>query len=140
MNFTVDPPAFGFPPACRFAPGSFDGGTGPPAVEVGRRMGYHARRASGEAQMPRRVLILVGTRKGVFILEGDEGRRSWAQRGPLCETWPMNHVKGYAATGTILGAGGNECFGPAVWQSTDLGASWTHSSDGLAYPEGETPI
>ena len=52
----------------------------------------------------------------------------------------MNHVIADPATGTIYGGGGNEWFGPAVWKSTDLGATWTHSSEGLAYPEGEEPI
>ena len=52
----------------------------------------------------------------------------------------MNHVIADPATGTIYGAGGNEWFGPAVWQSDDLGASWTHSSEGLAYPAEEEPI
>ncbi len=90
--------------------------------------------------MAKKLLILVGTRKGAFILESDAGRRSWALRGPLCETWPMNHVVADRATGTIYGGGGNEWFGPAIWKSTDLGATWTHSSEGLAYPAGETPI
>ena len=27
-----------------------------------------------------------------------------------------------------------------MWKSTDLGHNWTHSSEGLAYPAGETPI
>lgn len=36
--------------------------------------------------------------------------------------------------------GGNEWFGPAVWKSTDFGATWTHSSAGLAYGAGEPPI
>ena len=94
----------------------------------------------GETVMGERVLLLVGTRKGVFILESDGARRSWRQRGPYCATWPMNHVMADPRTGTIYGGGGNEWFGPAVWQSSDLGLSWTHSSDGLAYPEGETPI
>ncbi len=52
----------------------------------------------------------------------------------------MNHVIADPASGTIYAAGGNEWFGPAVWKSTDLGASWTHSSDGLAYKAGEDPI
>lgn len=52
----------------------------------------------------------------------------------------MNHVVGDPATSTIYAGGGNEWFGPAVWKSADLGASWTHSSAGLAYPEGEEPI
>ena len=61
-------------------------------------------------------------------------------RGPFCETWPINHVVGDPATGAIYAGGGSEWFGPAVWQSADLGASWTHSSAGLGYPEGDEPI
>lgn len=87
-----------------------------------------------------KLLLLLGTKKGAFILEGDEARRDWALRGPFCETWPMNHVVADPTTGTIWGAGGNEWFGPAVWKSTDLGASWTHSSKGLAYDQGEEPV
>jgi len=90
--------------------------------------------------MTNKVLILVGTKKGAFILESDTARKSWELRGPYCETWPMNHVIADPATGTILAGGGSEWFGPAVWKSDDLGATWTHSSAGLAYPEGETPI
>ncbi|HEX7970014.1 MAG TPA: sialidase family protein [Stellaceae bacterium] len=90
--------------------------------------------------MAKRVLVLVGTKKGAFILEGDAARRSWELRGPFCETWPMNHVIADPVSGTIYGGGGNAWFGPAVWKSTDLGASWTHSSEGLAYEAGAEPI
>ncbi len=90
--------------------------------------------------MAKRILLLLGTKKGAFILEGDAARKSWDLRGPFCQNWPINHVVGDAATGTIYGAGGNEWFGPAVWKSTDLGKTWTHSSNGLAYAEGEQPI
>ncbi len=90
--------------------------------------------------MAKQLLVLLGTKKGAFILEGDSARRDWALRGPYCETWPMNHVIGDAATGAIYGGGGNEWFGPAVWKSEDRGQSWTHSSEGLAYAAGETPI
>jgi photosystem II stability/assembly factor-like uncharacterized protein len=89
--------------------------------------------------MGTKVHVLVGTRKGVFILDGDDGRKAWTLRGPFCETWPINHVIG-DASGTIYAGGGNEWFGPAVWKSEDLGETWTHSSEGLAYAEGETPI
>jgi photosystem II stability/assembly factor-like uncharacterized protein len=95
---------------------------------------------SREEQVATRVLVLLGTKKGAFIAESDERRRDWTLRGPYCETWPMNHVAADPRTGTIYGAGGNEWFGPAVWKSDDLGASWTHSSAGLAYAAGEEPV
>ena len=90
--------------------------------------------------MAMNVLLLVGTKKGAFILESGVERRAWRLRGPYCETWPMNHVVGDAASGTIYGGGGNAWFGPAVWKSSDLGATWTHSSAGLAYAAGDEPI
>lgn len=90
--------------------------------------------------MAAKLLLLLGTRKGAFILESDARRREWSLRGPFCEAWPINHVIGDPATGTIYAGGGNEWFGPAVWQTRDLGASWSHSSQGIAYPQGETPI
>ncbi len=90
--------------------------------------------------MTKRLLVLLGTKKGAFILDSDVNRRSWELRGPFCETWPMNHVIADPAAGTIYAGGGNEWFGPAVWKSTDLGATWSHSSEGMAYPAGETPI
>jgi hypothetical protein len=90
--------------------------------------------------MARKVKLLVGSKKGVFILESDERRRDWRLSGPFCETWPIHHVVGDPRDGAIYGAGGNEWFGPAVWKSIDGGARWTHSSRGLAYPEGETPV
>ena len=90
--------------------------------------------------MATRVLLLIGTKKGAFIFESDRDRRDWTLRGPFCESWPINHVAGDPTTGTVWAGGGNEWFGPAVWRTDDLGASWSHSSDGLAYAAGEEPI
>jgi photosystem II stability/assembly factor-like uncharacterized protein len=90
--------------------------------------------------MPHKVVVLLGTKKGAFLLHGDPARATWDLAGPYCETWPINHAVGNPATGAIHAAGGNEWFGPAVWTSHDLGQGWTHSSQGLAYAEGETPI
>jgi photosystem II stability/assembly factor-like uncharacterized protein len=86
------------------------------------------------------ITLLIGTKKGAFLLDGTPTRDDWHLRGPFCVTWPINHVVGDPATGTIYAGGGNEWFGPAVWKTTDFGATWTHSSEGLAYAEGETPI
>ncbi|MYZ48741.1 WD40/YVTN/BNR-like repeat-containing protein [Propylenella binzhouense] len=90
--------------------------------------------------MARKTYVLLGTTRGAFIVAGDAGREAWAVRGPFCEAWPINHVKADPETGTIYAGGGNSWFGPAVWKSDDLGASWTHSSQGLAYEAGEEPV
>ncbi|OAI42643.1 glycoside hydrolase [bacterium SCGC AG-212-C10] len=86
------------------------------------------------------TLLLVGTKKGLFILESDDARSSWEMRGPYCEFWPINDVNWDPAQKAIVAGGGSEWFGPAVWKSTDRGATWTHSSEGIRFAEGEAPI
>ena len=73
------------------------------------------------------VSLLVGTTKGVFLLESDGERRDWDVRGPYCDGWPINHVIGDPATGTLWAAGGGEWPGAGVWRSEDGGATWTLS-------------
>jgi hypothetical protein len=88
--------------------------------------------------MSRRTALLVGTRKGLFVLDGDTDREDWEVRGPLCDGWPIHDAIVDPATGALLAAGGNNWYGPAVWRSDDLGESWSHSSEGLTYgDEGE---
>jgi photosystem II stability/assembly factor-like uncharacterized protein len=82
-----------------------------------------------------RTLLLVGTKKGAFILESDEARNDWTVRGPLCEGWPVHDMIVEPGTGALLAAAGNPWYGPAVWRSEDLGETWTHSSSGLAYDD-----
>jgi hypothetical protein len=83
--------------------------------------------------MSDRVVLLIGTRKGAFLLDGDPGRRDWQVRGPLCEGWPLHDLSIEPGSGAILAGGGNNWYGPAVWRSEDLGETWTHSSEGLTY-------
>ncbi|MFY9578841.1 MAG: hypothetical protein WAQ33_05905 [Gaiellaceae bacterium] len=82
--------------------------------------------------MPR-TMVLVGTRKGCFLLESDGDRRDWALRGPFCEGWPVYHAVHDPSTGAIYAAAASEWHGSAVWKSPDLGETWTLSSEGLAY-------
>lgn len=87
-----------------------------------------------------RLIILVGTKKGVFLLDGDRERRNFTLRGPYCETWPINHVIGDPLTGAIHAGGGSPWFGPAVWTSHDRGRTWTHSSEGLRNEAESDPV
>src|SRR5689334_19912256 len=84
--------------------------------------------------MPK-TLLLVGTRKGCFLLESDADRKEWTTRGPFCESWPVYHAVHDAESGAIYAAAASEWHGSAVWRSPDLGETWTHSSEGIAYGE-----
>ena len=87
-----------------------------------------------------RTVLLIGTRKGCFVLESDGDRRDWATRGPFCEGWPVYHAVFDGSTGTIFAAAASEWHGSAVWRSTDLGETWTHSSEGLAYDDASKKL
>jgi photosystem II stability/assembly factor-like uncharacterized protein len=80
--------------------------------------------------MPKTVL-LVGTRKGLFLLESDD-RRDWSLRGPLCESWPIYNAI-IDESGTIYAAAASEWLGSSVWRSGDLGETWSQSSEGLNF-------
>jgi photosystem II stability/assembly factor-like uncharacterized protein len=84
-----------------------------------------------------RIGLLVGTRKGCFVLESDEERRDWNIRGPFCEDWPIYHAVFDQESGTIFAAAASEWHGAGIWRSADLGESWQLSSEGLGYgPDG----
>ena len=82
-----------------------------------------------------KTVLLVGTRKGCFLLESDEARRDWKLRGPFCEGWPIYHAIHDPGSGTIYAAAASEWHGASVWRSPDLGETWEQSSEGLTYGE-----
>jgi hypothetical protein len=81
------------------------------------------------------TVLLVGTRKGCFVLESDEDRRDWQVRGPFCEGWPVYHAVHDPESGAIYAAAASEWHGAGVWRSADLGESWELSSEGLSYAD-----
>jgi photosystem II stability/assembly factor-like uncharacterized protein len=81
-----------------------------------------------------KTVLLVGTRKGLFLLESDD-RRDWKLRGPLCDGWPVYQAI-LDEEGTIYAAAASEWHGAGVWRSSDLGETWEFSGEGIAYPEG----
>ncbi|MDX6534385.1 MAG: hypothetical protein QOF68_2129 [Gaiellales bacterium] len=80
-----------------------------------------------------KIVLLVGTRKGCFVLESDGNRRDWDVRGPFCEGWPIYHAVHDPDSGSIYAAAASEWHGAGVWRSSDLGESWELSSEGLSY-------
>lgn len=72
-----------------------------------------------------RVRVLVGTRKGAFILTADGKREQWDIAGPLFAGWPVYHLKGSPADpNRIYASQTSDWFGQILQRSDDGGKSW----------------
>jgi BNR/Asp-box repeat len=96
------------------------------------------------------VRVLVGTRKGAFILESDGKREQWSVQGPFFAGWEMYHLKGSPVDPDRLYASQSTGWhGQIIQRSNDGGKTWepvgnkfvydgvpgTHQSyDGTAHP------
>jgi photosystem II stability/assembly factor-like uncharacterized protein len=71
------------------------------------------------------VRVLVGTRKGAFVLTSDGKRHDWKIEGPHFAGWEIYHVKGSPADPSRLYASQSSgWFGQQIQRSDDGGASW----------------
>jgi hypothetical protein len=80
------------------------------------------------------LLILVGTRKGLFLLSGDESRGKWKLDGPLLTGWSIFHAVLDPRDGSLHAATNNEVYGATVHRSDDGGTTWTRAEE-LGLPE-----
>jgi len=81
-----------------------------------------------------RVRVLVGTRKGAFILTSDGTRDRWDVSGPHFGGWEIYHVKGSPADPDRLYASQSSgWFGQQVQRSNDGGATWAPVGNEFAY-------
>ncbi len=72
------------------------------------------------------VRVLVGTRKGAFVLTSDGRRKRWGVRGPHFAGWEMYHVKGSPAEPDRLWASQSSgWFGQLIQRSDDGGKTWS---------------
>ncbi len=88
-----------------------------------------------------RVRVLVGTKKGAFILTSDAKRQRWDVTGPLFAGWEIYHAKGSPADPNRLYASQNSgWFGQIIQRSDDGGKSWdqpgTPPGERATSPEG----
>jgi photosystem II stability/assembly factor-like uncharacterized protein len=84
-----------------------------------------------------RTLLMIGTRKGLFLLASERDRSAWRIRGPFCESWPIYHAIHDPGSGTIFAAAASDWHGSAVWRSSDLGETWAFSSEGIGFPDDD---
>jgi len=93
------------------------------------------------------VRVLVGTRKGAFILTSDGKREQWNVTGPHFAGWEIYHMKGSVVDpNRIYASQTSGWFGQIIQRSDDGGETWfqpgtpageaTSSEDGM--PKGES--
>ena len=71
------------------------------------------------------VRVLVGTRKGAFVLTSDGKRSAWNVSGPHFPGWEMYHLKGSPADPNRLYASQSSgWFGQLIQRSNDGGETW----------------
>ncbi|HWR15790.1 MAG TPA: hypothetical protein VN577_13265 [Terriglobales bacterium] len=72
-----------------------------------------------------KVRVLVGTRKGAFILESDGKREKWQVNGPHFAGWEMYHLKGSPVDpDRIYASQTSGWFGQLIQRSNDGGKTW----------------
>jgi BNR/Asp-box repeat len=86
------------------------------------------------------VRVLVGTRKGGFVLTSDGKRENWAISGPHFGGWEIYHMKGSPADpNRIYASQTSGWFGQIIQRSDDGGKTWFppgSKADELTTPEG----
>ncbi len=81
-----------------------------------------------------RVRLLVGTRKGAFIITSDVSRRSWSIDGPHFGGWEAMHLQGSPANpDRIWAAVFTDWHGQVIQRSDDGGRKWTPVGSDFAY-------
>ena len=81
-----------------------------------------------------RVRLLVGTRKGAFILTSNADRQDWQVSGPHFAGWEIYHLKGSPANPDRLYCSqSNSWFGQLIQRSDDGGQTWTAVGNTFGY-------
>jgi hypothetical protein len=97
--------------------------------------------ASKQDKPARRVVVLVATRKGAWLFQGDAQRKTWRADGPHFLGHIVNHVVLDPRDGrTLLAAAKTGHLGPTVFRSTNLGRTWKEAARPPAFakaPEGQ---
>src|ERR671924_528685 len=84
------------------------------------------------------VRVLVGTRKGAFILTSDGTREKWKVSGPQFAGWEIYHMKGSPVDpDRIYASQTSGWFGQIVQRSDDGGKTWTTPGSSPEELQGE---
>lgn len=85
----------------------------------------------------KQVRLLVGTRKGGFVLTSDGARKDWKVEGPFFAGWEIYHMKGSPVDpDRIWASQSSGWFGQVLQRSDDGGKTWAAAGNKFLY-EGE---
>ncbi|MGB8150655.1 MAG: sialidase family protein, partial [Candidatus Cybelea sp.] len=80
------------------------------------------------------VRLLVGTRKGAFVLTSDGKRTEWKIEGPHFGGWEIYHMKGSPANpNRIYASQSTSWFGQLIQRSDDGGVTWEPVGNEFVY-------
>ena len=80
------------------------------------------------------VRVLVGTRKGAFVMTSDGKRKRWSIRGPHFGGWEIYHLKGSPADPDRLYVSQfTDWFGQQIQRSNDGGKKWEPVGNKFVY-------
>src|SRR5260370_28770835 len=80
------------------------------------------------------VRVLVGTRKGAFVLTADGNRDNWEVSGPFFAGWEIYHLKGSPADPDRLYASQSSGWsGQVIQRSDDGGITWDAMGNEFSY-------
>lgn len=86
--------------------------------------------------MSKRVQLLVGTNKGIFIYSSTTERRNWSMQGPFLPGWEAYSVLGDTRSARTLYAGtSHAAYGATIRVSSNGGETWEQIADSPRYSE-----
>ena len=86
--------------------------------------------------MADRIVLTIGTKKGVFVAEAAKTRRSFTLRGPLGPGVPVySTLIDTRGTPRLYASSCNPFFGMKVLRSTDMGKSFKETKSAPAFPK-----
>jgi photosystem II stability/assembly factor-like uncharacterized protein len=96
------------------------------------------------------IRVLVGTKKGAFVLSADGNRKKWSVAGPHFAGWEIYHLKGSPADPSrIYASQTSSWFGQIIQRSCDGGRTWEQpgaegarseepAEGGASFPKGQS--